>query len=89
MLRLYWFYKCFRVVEQCEKNEFVGSGHPEKGRFHIFMKHMMHSKKKQKNNNASRVRSEVFLMNFRIVKTNHGDLYENRERRVMSSKSKL
>ena len=25
-------------------------------------------KKEQKNNNASRVRSEVFLMNFRIVK---------------------
>ena len=29
-------------------------------------------KKEQKNNNASRVRSEVFLMNFRIVKKTEG-----------------
>ena len=71
-LRLYWFYNCFRFVEQCEKNEFVRSWHQEKGRLHRFMKQWGIRKKEQKNNNASRVRSEVFLMNFRIVKKTMG-----------------
>ena len=77
-LRLYWFYKCFRVFEQCEKNEFVRSWHQERCRFHIFMNTWGIGKKEQKNNNASRVRSEVFLMNFRIVKKPLGFIRKSR-----------
>ena len=38
----------------------------------IYEAHGGIGKKEQKNNNASRVRSEVFLMNFRIVKKTMG-----------------
>ena len=38
----------------------------------IYEAHGAQEKKEQKNNNATRVRSEVFLMNFRIVKKTIG-----------------